>query len=460
MPLTGGPKGRGGTGVRRALRLVGVNALVLLAGLLLVALGGEIWLRLTTPFVGSHFPRRFVPEVGSLGEPDTELRWTNDRDYWVISRTNRWGFVDREPVEAEVAAAGCHLTVIGDSYVEGKEVALGDRSHVVLEALAAAELPRLRLTTSAFGRGGTGQINQLAIYDEYARRMRPKVLVLYFHFNDFADNSAVLNALVHGFDPERLPYLSAVRDESGTIRLRPPHPGFNDYRLAEASGLRESTSRALRQVWERLRGKSYFLDSLYAEAGAAVRARFARGRSDRAAALTPDLALPELIEGWRSSWDYLPRSVAIAIAEARSSGEPLPPVLRDAWEMTAFALDEFAARAERDGASLAVLVTHRTRHIGGEGIIEAVRSLAEPRGIPVVDHYEAIVRRGFDRRQARWAHDDHWNENGHRWAAEALLDFLRSNPEVCEGAAPRPGPPLSGGGAARSDAAFRSAARS
>ena len=418
---------------RRLLRLLGWNAGFLAVGLFTVALAGEVWLRLGTPFIGSRFPRRFVPEAGLLGEPHATVRWTNDLDYWQISRTNRWGFADREPIAPAIAAAGCHVALIGDSYVEGKEVPLADRSQVVLEALAAQDLPGLEITTSAFGRGGTGQVNQLAIYDEYARRMQPKVLALFFHFNDFADNSALLSALVHGFDPERLPYHSAVRDRNGAFRLRPPHPGYNDYRLAQASGLSESASRALKAVWERVRGHSFFLEWLYAEAAAAVRSRFARERSRRAEELTPDLALPDLLEDWRSSWLYLPRSAAVAVAEARSAGEPMPPVLEEAWEATAFAFDEFAARAERDGVSLVVLVTHRTRVVGGEAIVEAVRSLAEPRGIPVLDHHEAIVRRGFDPREARWPHDDHWNANGHRWAAEALLEYLEEHPEVCEG---------------------------
>lgn len=434
-PSTGGAAGGGdsrGRG-RRLFRLLGWNGIFLAVGLLTVALGGEVWLRLTTPFIGSHFPRRFVPGVGFLGEPHTTLRWTNGLDYWQISRTNRWGFVDREPIAPEVAAAGCHVALIGDSYLEGKEVALADRIPVVLETLAAKRLPRLGITVSAFGRGGTGQVNQLAIYDEYARRMHPKVLALFFHFNDFADNSAILSALVHGFDPERLPYGSAARDGSGRFRLRPPHPNYNDYRLAQASGLSESAARTLASVWEEVRGASFFLEWLYAEAATVVRSRFAEERTDRARTLTPDLPLPELLERWGSGSRYLPRAAAVAIAQARSSGEPMNPALEEAWEATAFAFDEFAARAERDGVSPILLVTHRTRAVGGAAIVEALRSLAEPRGIPVLDHHEAIVRRGFAPREARWPHDDHWNEKGHRWAAEVLLEYLEGHPEVCEG---------------------------
>lgn len=418
---------------RRFFRLLGWNLGFLAAGLFAVALAGEVWLRLTTPFIGSHHPRRFVPEVGLIGERHATLRWTNGLDYWQVSRTNRWGFADREPIPAGVAAAGCHVALIGDSYVEGKEVPLADRTQVVLEALAAKHLPRLGITASAFGRGGTGQVSQLAIYDEYVRRMRPKVLALFFHFNDFADNSTILSALVHGFDPERLPFLSVARDAGGRFRLRPPDPNYNDYRLAQASGLSESVARTLASAWEAARGASFFLEWMYAEAAAAVRSRFAGERAERAGTLAPDLPIPELLERWGSGSRYLPRAAAVAIAQARSSGEPMNPVLEEAWDATAFAFDEFAARAERDGVALVVLVTHQTRVIGGEAMDAALRSLAEPRGIPVLDHHQAIVRRGFDPREARWPHDDHWNANGHRWAAEVLLEYLEEHPEVCEG---------------------------
>lgn len=60
-----------------------------------------------------------------------------------------------------------------------------------------------------------------------------------------------------------------------------------------------------------------------------------------------------------------------------------------------------------------------------------MNALAAARGIPVVDQSDHIRRRGAARRDAHWANDLHWNAAGHRWAAEALLDYLKRNPEVC-----------------------------
>ena len=51
----------------------------------------------------------------------------------------------------ERAAASCHITMIGDSYVEALQVPIADKFHVRLEDLAARELRHLDVTTSAFG---------------------------------------------------------------------------------------------------------------------------------------------------------------------------------------------------------------------------------------------------------------------------------------------------------------------
>ena len=162
--------------LRRVLRLAGWNALLLMIGLALIGLAGEVWIRQTVPFATVREPRVFVPGVGLLWPPDTEIRWTNMLDFWTVQRTNRLGFLDREPPSPERAAESCHIAVIGDSFVEALSVSIAEKFHVRLEETAARELPHLDITTSAFGLSGTGQIEQLAFYDEYARPLRPRLV--------------------------------------------------------------------------------------------------------------------------------------------------------------------------------------------------------------------------------------------------------------------------------------------
>ena len=212
------------TTIRCALRLVGWNVLFLVAGLALIGVVGEMYFRLRAPFLESGIPYAWSPTIGRIYTPNAEVRSTNRLDFWTESRTNSLGFVDREPIGIERAAASCHIAMIGDSYVEARQVPIADKFHVRLEELAAEELRHLDIATSAFGIYSTGQVNQLAYYDEFARALGPALLVLVFVDNDFMNNAPILHGLHRRRDPDRLIEVSATRGADGTITLRPPIP--------------------------------------------------------------------------------------------------------------------------------------------------------------------------------------------------------------------------------------------
>ncbi len=414
---------RAGLKIRRVLRLVGWNALFLVAGLALIGVVGEMYFRLRAPFLERDAPYDWSPIVGSIFAPNAEVRWTNGLDFWTISRTNSLGFADREPIDIDRAAASCHIAMIGDSFVEAIQVPIADKFQVRLEELAADELRHLDITTSAFGISGTGQVNQLAYYDEFARAFRPALLVLVFVDNDFMDNAPILQGLQQGVDPDRLIDVSATRGADGTITLRPPHPPFPESQLAAMA----STSPPwYSRVMDRLNGMSPFARWLDAK---------------KRALSTSDDIDPELIAWVALLSQRSPRYAALfdgwqpttrgdlwtSFREARD----LPPVYEDALDFTAFALDQFRERAARDGAALVILSSH---YIGTRGDLgfDRLTALAEPRGIPVIDYNDYVLRQGAEpRRDARWEHNAHWNTAGHRWAAEALLEYLKENQEIC-----------------------------
>ena len=418
--------------IRNGLRLVGWNLILTLAGLALLAIAGEVYLRLTTP-IGRHFPTHFVPNVGVLAKPHAEVRWSNDHDFGTVQRTNALGFLDRELISPERAAASCHVAMIGDSFVEAREVAIDDKFHVRLEAFAARELPHLDVTTSAFGRGSTGQINQLPFFDEYARHLHPKLLVLVAVANDFRDNSVILMP-DRGFNPEQIPYVTAVRDEDGKIRLRPPNPDYTTFRLVRDFGLSDSAVRSLREAWEKVRGTSYFADWLGVKARrvlhskAAVRLPWFHDVQAELLSWRPRYA--PVLDERRSSPVSTTSIVARVLGDSTLTKEDWSLVFRDALDMTGFALDQFKARADRDGVALIILATH-TMRTTGNGRYDWLNALAAARGIPVVDQYDYIVGRGNAVEDAHWTHDIHWNPTGHRCAAEALLDYLKQHPTVC-----------------------------
>ena len=424
--------------LRRALRLVGWNAGLLVAGLALVVLTGEAWLRSTVPFVSRNWPTVFVPGVGILLRPDTEVRWTNRLDFWTVSRTNSLGFLDREPPNPERAAESCHIAMIGDSFVEARQVHIPEKFHVRLEEMAARELSHLDVTTSAFGKNRTGQINQLAFYDEYARHLHPKLVVLVFVPNDYIGNFPLWQAIRSGQNPERLPYVSAGRAEDGSFRLRPPDPDYRRFRLPWLPGPPATPLwRALTCARRAVRA-SWFVDRMCTKQGLIFFDRDVDSYAQRvswAQLLSRRPAYGALLDGWRP--------VSMGNTPMRFANEPPPsfftlfqegnghPFYEEALAFTAFGLDEFKARTERDGAALVILASHRMHRFGG-GTLARLNEMAAERRIPVIDQADIIYRQGAELRAAGWAHNDHWSTAGHQWAAEALLEYLKQNQAVCE----------------------------
>ena len=412
---------------RSAWKVLAGNWLLIIACLTVIAGVGEAWLRLTEPFVHSRFPQRFAPQAGLLGQPNAEVRWTNGADFWTVSETNSLGFLDREPIDPERAAASCHIAVLGDSMVEAKEVPIASKFHVLLEALSAQALPHLDITTTAFAVGGTGQVNQLPFYDEYAQQWHPKLLLLVWHLTDFVDNSPILKALssYEALDPERMPYMTARRGANGELGLIPPDPTFATRRFDSLSWT--AFAHQWRELFDKAANVSYFTSWLYQKSKLLFFAQFDAALITRAESLSQAPRHDALLDGWTPTT----RNRIPQVFEQKR----LPPVFEEALNFTAFALDQFKARATRDGFALAILATH-SMGTQGDPIFDRMAALAAARDIPVISQLDHIVRQGAKAKEAQWEHDIHWSVAGHRWAAGALLDYLQENPTACRSDAP------------------------
>ena len=396
------------------------NAAFIIAGLLLIALVGEAYFRLTKPFIDTSIPSMFVDGVGIIREPNAEVRYANwHDDNFGVSRANSQGFLDREPVNPELAAASCHIAFIGDSYVEAVEAPIADKFQVRLEEMTARELPHLDITTQAYGITNTGQINQLPFYDEYARHLNPKLVVLVFFVNDFANNITAAQALNYGADPDRMPYMSAHRDANGTLKLRPPDPEYERFLLP-----RWPDHRWHNNAWRRLVGVSHLAKWLNIKK---IRWLVYNDRARYYRAWAKIIAARPCCEWLRRAQIAKPAAIWSAFKEER-----LPPSLEKALQYTAFGIEQFKRRADRDGAALAILSATRDMGTRGDPQFDRISAIAEARGIPIISDYEYIVRQGYDAQDGTWASDGHWNAVGHQWAAEAVLEWLKENQEVCD----------------------------
>ena len=144
-----------------------------------------------------------------------------------------------------------------------------------------------------------------------------------------------------------------------------------------------------------------------------------------------------------ADWDGK-RMTRAELERAPMDAEPLMAV-QDALDFTAFSLDQFQARAERDNMSLVILANETLslrlsddaqRKRKYRAYIEILREMADAREIPVIDLYDYVVRLGgrIEDRLSEMVlvHDRHWNKTGHRRAAEAVLEYLKQNREICD----------------------------
>ena len=400
--------------VRRVLRIVGWNLLFILSGLLLIGIAGETYIRLRSPFLDrSPIPWRFVHGVGPLYEPNAELRFTNNVDFWTVQRANSLGFLDREPIALDHVAASCHMTVIGDSFVDAREVDISDKLQVRLAAAAARDAPHLNATTSAFGFSGTGQVNQLPFYDGYARHLSPNLVVLVWTTNDLGDNSAVLSGLLSGNDPHHLPRASADRDADDLMAMRPADADWRDFGWSMPSRHRSGWGD---QFVDRLLGAS----------------RFMRWLSVKIEKQLPGPDMAQIFVLLQEFLNRMPGYSSIFEGKTYLNYEQLWDAIgndynslisREAWDATKFGLEQFKRRTDHDGAALMILIVH---HVDTESsaVFDRLSAVAGSMDIPVVSQYKYIADQGGLVEDARWNHNGHWNPVGHRWAAEAIWEYI------------------------------------
>lgn len=423
---------------RRGWRIAFWNTLLILAALALIMTIGEVYLRLTKPFIRSSVVLDFVPEVGLLYKPNTVLYATNGVEFWVKSRVNSIGFLEREYRNLKQTEEGCHIAFIGDSFVVAREVKLADRFSVVAEALAEDSLPEMNITTSAFGRGSSGQIHQIPFYDRYVRKMNPDLLVLVFAANDFLDNSSLLYYLHSAtpWHPDHPPNAYALKSEDGTISLYPPDPDFREHSIIFP---RKNSIISQIEILPNTFFGSWLSSRLASVPSSLLTQHIPRsGRLvERANILQDRPGYAALMADWKPfNWRKL--------FDSFEENNPIN-VLQDALDFTGFSLDQFKERADRDGASLAILATESLsvstlrlglrKRIEGRAPIDSLQEMAIARGIPVIDMYNYLLRQGGrveDRISGmRFEHDPHWNEIGHRLAAEAVLEYLKENRWIC-----------------------------
>jgi len=318
--------------------------------------------------------------------------------YDVRFRANWLGFKDVDH-ELEKPPGRFRILLLGDSFVEGVQVAPERHMARLLEELAAQD--GFSLEVVAMGISGYGQSHELATYESLGRGFDPDLVVAFFCPNDLWNNLVGVEGEegppVYSFDAE----LNLVSNLEGVAET-PPTPAeyLKHERKPRFPGLR---------VARRLLRESYRLATAEARGGA------------RAAALGE---LPPALEGAPLRG---PRGV-----------RPEQQVLFERL------VHELARRVvHRDGRRLlALIVSGDARREPGRGYRRMLEWTAETfvrEGVETVDLDLAFRERA--RREGRypaWEIDLHWNETGHAWVAETIYDWSRTLLDAHSARAPGP----------------------
>ena len=394
-----------------------------ISGLLAIA-AAEVLVRQIYPWQQDEirWESEFVDDIGFIFKANTLVKHTNKLDFSVQTPTNSLGFLDAEPAPLP---DGCHVTFIGDSFVEAAQVEIKDKFQRILQDEAADRFPEWRLTTSAFGYSGTGQLNQLPFYDKFARKYKPKLLVLVFVSNDFANNSAILESLRNGWHPQHAPRVYARKKDEAYEMTRIDrdwekylidHPG--DTTALYSHDLLKRHSMLYLWGWLVLSNKYpgiKHLDGPTYPEKVLTRARTLKRKKDTAIQMTM----------WKDEY-------AVNLdGDFRNLADNA--MYLEATRLTEYGIREFQKRAREDNAEIAILAASQMRLINNKGSnrsFETLKAITGKLYIPLIDQYEFIVASGGNPINAQFKHDGHWTKQGHKWASDAVSNFIKDS-RVC-----------------------------
>jgi len=387
------------------LKTFGTNLGIFFLAVALLLVSLEIGLALLQINTKSY--GRFVDEKGTTYIPGAYYRFT--KEGFSEGYFNSHGFRDRER-SYQKPANTYRILVLGDSQVEAFQVALANSFPALLEKALNAHSPSVRFEVLALGESGFGTADEYMRYLNFGVEYSPDlVLLVVTTANDIQDNSKFLS--------RENPRFYFIFDKNGTLVL--------DRSALDAQGTRSTLPKRL---FHSLKRHSY-LASLISE-----RLYLLRYELHKAEFETHALGTGR-VEGNRKldefSWlnIYLPN---------------LSPRWEEAFEITGRLLLKFRASVEERGAKFALVTTSNAEQVHPEkaeqlnkryGLAfdydQPDRILAEFVKQESITFLRLMpVFRNFHLKTGTYLHgfgssiEGHWNEHGHRLAAEELYKFL------------------------------------
>jgi len=347
------------------------RAATLLGSLLLVALAGELALRLALPPADFGQDRvlrqRFHPHWklhhrSAFGEYDTRFTYNSD------------GMRDRERAKQKTCGTS-RILAIGDSFTEAREVERDEGFTAVLERLLAVDVP---VEVINAGRSGLGAAEEYLVLHHFGIARQPDLVIQAFFMNDVQDDAWRRDRIE--WDADGLP-----------VRMLGVRSDFVVF-------VRDSAAR-LPFVWKRKLVARDLVDDPEADPFWALR-HAGNTESEKQWATTL-----RMIEGAARLSEQHGAEYLLVVIPFGDQVDPtvLSPVAQ-AWDLGELA----SGRAPQD----------------------RIVRFASERGIAVLDLLPSLslLARSEEAGEAGlyFPHDGHWTSRGHRAAAEILREELVS----------------------------------
>ncbi len=351
---------------------------------------------------------RFVPSKGFTYIPQAYYRHT--KEGYSEGRFNSHGFRDYERTY-EKPSGVFRILVLGDSYIEALQVQLEDSFTALLEKSLNAQGSSTRFEVLGLGGSGFGTADEYLRYLNFGAAYHPDLVILAFTTgNDFHNNSKVLNregfSFYYEFDEQR----NLVLDRS----------------LIDAY---EKGMTYSKQLFEELKTKSHLLTLL----------------SQRVYLLRRQLleaSLAQVQKEERLGLGSLPRLDVFSNLNIYRSD--LPPLWKEAVEITKGIIVKFKRSVEQSGSKFLLISLSNAEQVHFElgtelekhyqtklDYEQADRFLEEC----AIEHNVQFLKlmpafREYHRKTGEYlhgfgtSHQGHWNQTGHRLAAELTFEFL------------------------------------
>lgn len=338
---------------------------------------GGLWLQYGAPNAFNHHQIfcDYDPQLGWQLKPNvSQRRVTPEYDH--VETINADGFRDRRRERAKTPQTR-RIAVLGDSFVEGYSV--GDEQ-TFTRALERKYTTAARRPVEVFnlGVGGYSTDQQLLLWRNKGRQLRPDLVVLAFFRNDVAYNA--LPTYARGPKP-----LFAVVDGQLAADAQPPGP---------------QPARQIPQGWHRWTSKLGTVSHTWFHLRALRRRLLSNPQADE-----------NPLVFWRDEL-FVPSD---------------QPQVSAAWRATELLLDRLASEVRATGAEFVVMWVPDSELIadsseGKWGVRDKLKAVGARSGFSVLDPRAAL--RDHPEQPVYYKRDRHWNAAGHEAVADFLFDAL------------------------------------